>query len=1098
MCIRDRLNHPNVTTIFDHGVLDEVSIGSDKSLLGCPWLAMEEVTGGTIRRFAGKASWSHVQSILLDVLRALAHAHAKGMIHRDIKPGNILVDQTTGQIKLTDFGLAQSLSAMQNLSPRAEFMTGTPSYMAPEQIRGHRRAQGPWSDIYSVGALGWTLLTGRPPYCGSLEEVLLAHLKGNLRAFLPAVDAPPEVEGWLRRTMQTNPAHRFFSAADAAWALTKLPTRVGSSQTPRAQSDEAIWAEDTIQLHDTSRTQPVDVWTDATTSPGIIARPEAHQDRPPFPKSWRRDWVPRRHLHGAGLALFGLRTNALVGREHERDVLWQELHQCVSDKTSRLVVVEGPEGVGKSTLIRWMSERAYELGQAQTITFSEADNDSAIDRLGAALSRQLRLDGLTRSEAVTTVNATLQQLDVDDEQAAMALVQLARPNAEAPADSGLIVHFATLRERITLLAWYLSKLAARRPLIVIADDLDDDIAARETIQLLLDRRVGSILCLTTVQFGESDDDNGAAAVAELRQHKRAVSLSLEALTGSDRTALLRELLGLDPALASRMESETGGNPQFAVQLVGHWIAEGRLVPGEHGFKLRYDTNVRAPTTMMDLWTARLEALSTDASDESMFALELAATFGDVVPQPSWKQALRVANLSLPTELVEDMARLRLIVEDSETKTIRFAHPMFRAAILRRSERAGREKRWASLAADTLTQERRTVRLRAELLAKAGRLNEALAPLASAIEVEIDTGTRGGAQALHALREQIIEKLSLDPRSHERFRSAVLEGRMMSSRSARMAHLQRHFDQLFSWASELRDMDAQAQLLRIFGYSHIDNGQTREGAKLIEQALAIASTHETASLPLVLYAKAGSDLRMGKHADAIATTQEMLRVSRDRGDAFREGQARYNLYEIYFQGGDLDSAESNLQEARRAYGSIGARKGIAQVALADGELARAKGDYEQAIRAYTEAKMRGENCENTVALDAQINLGLVCVEVGRTGEARHAFEDILRVQGANLLVYTRTVIRLGLVNCLIAESNWQKAKRELSELDTVLLKSRIIDRDYATMATLAARRAAAMDQHGLARRAWEIAEDQWSLLGNAEKHAEAQSALVTLI
>ena len=97
-----------------------------------------------------------------------------------------------------------------------------------------------------------------------------------------------------------------------------------------------------------------------------------------------------------------------------------------------------------------------------------------------------------------------------------------------------------------------------------------------------------------------------------------------------------------------------------------------------------------------------------------------------------------------------------------------------------------------------------------------------------------------------------------------------------------------------------------------------------------------------------------------------------------------------------------------------------------------------------------------------------------------------------------MVYTRTVIRLGLVNCLIAESNWQKAKRELSELDTVLLKSRIIDRDYATMATLAARRVAAMDQHGLARRAWEIAEDQWSLLGNAEKHAEAQSALVTLI
>ena len=193
-------------------------------------------------------------------------------------------------------------------------------------------------------------------------------------------------------------------------------------------------------------------------------------------------------------------------------------------------------------------------------------------------------------------------------------------------------------------------------------------------------------------------------------------------------------------------------------------------------------------------------------------------------------------------------------------------------------------------------------------------------------------------------------------------------------------------------------------------------------------------------------------------------------------------------------GELDNAESNLQEARQAYASIGARKGIAQVALADGELARVRGDYPQAIRSYREAKMRGENCENTVALDAQINLGLVCVEDGRTGEARQAFEDILRVQGADLLVYTRTVIRLGLVNCLIAERDWPMARKELSEIDTVLLKSRIIDRDYATMATLAARRADEMGQHGLARRAWEIAEDQWSLLSNAERHAEAQSAL----
>ena len=192
------------------------------------------------------------------------------------------------------------------------------------------------------------------------------------------------------------------------------------------------------------------------------------------------------------------------------------------------------------------------------------------------------------------------------------------------------------------------------------------------------------------------------------------------------------------------------------------------------------------------------------------------------------------------------------------------------------------------------------------------------------------------------------------------------------------------------------MDARAQILRIYGYCHIDNGQTREGAKLIEQALEIAAAHQTACLPLVLYAKAGSDLRMGQYEEAIEATHEMLRVSRSRGDSFREGQAHYNLYEIYFQRGNLDSAESHLHEARQAYESIGARKGIAQVALADGELARVRGFYQQAIRAYSEAKMRGENCENTVALTLK-SISARCVEDGRMREARR-FEDILRARG----------------------------------------------------------------------------------------------------
>ena len=127
--------------------------------------------------------------ILLDFLDALAHAHARGMIHRDIKPANVLLDTVTGHVKISDFGLVHSAEFVPRPGHQVreisqaeddQSISGTPAYMAPEQIQADWRRFGPWTDLYAVGAMAWKLSTGRPPYPGDINKVFEGHLRGHL------------------------------------------------------------------------------------------------------------------------------------------------------------------------------------------------------------------------------------------------------------------------------------------------------------------------------------------------------------------------------------------------------------------------------------------------------------------------------------------------------------------------------------------------------------------------------------------------------------------------------------------------------------------------------------------------------------------------------------------------------------------------------------------------------------------------------------------------------------------------------------------------------------------------------------------------------
>src|SRR5438874_379585 len=188
-----RLSHPNVVNVFDAGE-DE----------GRPYIVMELVEGATLAG-RGPVPAEEARGLALQAARGLAHAHQAGLVHRDIKPGNLLL-RRDGTLKIADFGIARA--AETTALTQAGTVLGTAAYLAPEQALGEEVTAA--ADVYSLGAVLYELLTGRPPF----EFDSLADLAEQQRrmAITPvrelASDAPPELEDLVMRCLARNPAYR--------------------------------------------------------------------------------------------------------------------------------------------------------------------------------------------------------------------------------------------------------------------------------------------------------------------------------------------------------------------------------------------------------------------------------------------------------------------------------------------------------------------------------------------------------------------------------------------------------------------------------------------------------------------------------------------------------------------------------------------------------------------------------------------------------------------------------------------------------------------------------------------------------------------------
>lgn len=292
------IGHPHIVSVFDTGSDD-----------GVHYIVMEYVEGRTLAEFlagGGRILPDRAIDIAMDVCQALEAAHARGVIHRDIKPGNIMLNPR-GEVKVTDFGIARVTTTADTVAQTAAIL-GTASYLSPEQAQG--QPVDARSDLYSLGCVVYEMVTGRPPFLGD-SPVAVASKQVLEQPVPPSKlnsDVTPDLDAVILRALAKNPANRYQSAEEMRADLERAKRGLPVDATP-------LLAAGTTQ---------------------VLDRPPAHatQVLPPSEPERRTNWIP---------IVVTLVLIALLG-----GLLWFLASTLLDDDPQTAVQVTVPDVVGKS------------------------------------------------------------------------------------------------------------------------------------------------------------------------------------------------------------------------------------------------------------------------------------------------------------------------------------------------------------------------------------------------------------------------------------------------------------------------------------------------------------------------------------------------------------------------------------------------------------------------------------------------------------------------------------------------------------------------------------------------------------------------------
>ena len=1090
-----RLDHPGIVLVFDHGEVDKDAQDATKGRLvaGSPYLAMELASGGLrdLMRRQSAFPWSLLRSILLAVLDALGHAHARGVIHRDLKPHNVLQFKA-GNLKLSDFGIAHA-SGNETLHR----VIGTPQYMSPEQLLRHWRDYGPWTDLYALGVMAYQLSSGNLPFRGGGPALQRAHLYDEPPPLSPRAPVPDGFRQWVARLMDKNTRGRFLRAADAAFALQQLGDPPEGDEIPEellALSKAVSQDFSTFSFSEDAVEQTADQGDDEQDEederPGRAAA-DREFGRPPIPITWRMRHIPAPppQLLDTGLGLFALRSFQLVGRDNERDAIWRALSQVHGAGAARLCLVHGVSGIGKSRLVEWIVDRAHEVGAASVLTCQHDPNDDAGEAIRHMVDKFLGTERLDRSSIRTRVGSLLIGWT---EEAIEAVVELLSPT---PEDLETSVRFQHPKERFRIVEELLRYMCRERAVILVLEDVHWGRESLGLAEYLLkaqaERPLKVLLLLTARDDLVAESPRSAERLQAIQASSLTRRVPLAPLDHVERARLVRELLGLEDTLAAQVEERTAGNPAFTIQLVGDWVQRGVLRVGPDGFTLEEGEQALLPQDLRGVASARVEQILAGLSDRAQGYLERAAALGRDVDDDEWQVACDCTvdeDWTIDGSFVAfspEGARIRAVMVDrlfaqhlaEETDYgWSFVQGAFRESVVMSAQQAGR---WQAhhMACAAVLRHRQDIEVSAERIGRhlmeAGALEAALGLLMEGVRSLKKTSSYRDALSLIGTCEdtlKLIDPVGEDPRW----------GALMVQRTA-VQRLQGDQTEAMRWANRA------VLVSQRHGWAEV------LPSALIEKATVAVNQREY-------------NLAEGLLEQAMELTEDVTERARclrnlatvhhGRGDIERGNQLLSQARSLFADvGNDFGQAEcwramapyedpkrglSLLERASEVYRRMGMRSGIAYCVNAMADIQRREGDlreaeigFRSAIKLFDAIGGRDGN-----GVYPRLNLGLIHLQRGELEDAKDVVEEaraaLARTRRVPLLVASNII----LLATAGAQGDWETWDRCYGAARTLQRRARYHDRDLAWAAALAGQSAYDKNELDRAEDAWEIARDQY--------------------